>query len=119
DPRWLRASLVLLSAVALTNLLVVYATWITYQADYAEIVASFAKVNRGARVLVAHSEDAPDPPMSDLGQYPMYHAPVLAVHYANAFVPSLFTGAGQQPVRAQPEVARLDVPYAGPAPTAV
>ena len=29
----------------------------------------------------------------------MFYAPTLAVHYATAFVPSLYTLSGQQPVR--------------------
>jgi hypothetical protein len=119
DRRWLLGSLACAGAVTLTNLVVVYVVWGSYQSDYAEMIASFGKLEPAARVLVADSGAASDPPLEDLTAYPMYHAPVLAVHYAQAFVPTLFTAAGEQPVRAQPEVARLDVPYAGPAPMAL
>jgi hypothetical protein len=119
DRRWLLGSLACVSAVTLTNLVVVCAVWGSYQSDYAEMIASFGKLEPAARVLVADSGAASDPPLEDLIAYPMYHAPVLAVHYAQAFVPTLFTAAGEQPVRAQPDVARLDVPYAGPAPMAL
>jgi hypothetical protein len=119
DRRWLLGSLACISAVTLANLVVVYAVWGSYQSDYAEMIASFGKLERAARVLVADGGGASDPPLENLTAYPMYHAPVLAVHYAQAFVPTLFTAAGEQPVRAQPDVARLDVPYAGPAPMAL
>ena len=70
-------------------------------------------------MLVAHSGEGDDPPLRDLSEYPIYHAPVLAVHYAKAFVPNLFTAAGEQPVRARANVQRLDIPYGGPVPIAI
>jgi len=69
-------------------------------------------------VLIGESGSAGDPP-ADLTEYPIYSVPVLAVPYADAFVPNMFTQAGKQPVRARPQVQRLDVPYAGPAPIAL
>ena len=51
-----------------------------------------------------------DPPFHDLTEYPIYYAPTLAVHYANAFVPGLFVAAGKQPVRANDFVERLAIP---------
>jgi hypothetical protein len=47
----------------------------------------------------------------------MYYAPTLAVHYANAFVPNLFTEAGKQPVRPREGVRGLAIPYGGPVPS--
>jgi hypothetical protein len=49
----------------------------------------------------------------------MYYAPTLAVHYANAFVPNLFTEPGKQPVQARAPVQRLAIPYGGPMPLRV
>ena len=46
----------------------------------------------------------------------MFYAPTLAIHYANAFVPNLFTEEGKQPVRAREAVRRLAIPYGGPVP---
>ena len=46
----------------------------------------------------------------------MYNAPLLAVHYRDAFSPTLFTAAGKQPVKARAAVEPLDVPYGGPVP---
>ena len=48
----------------------------------------------------------------------MYNAPTLAVHYADAFVPTLFTAAGKQPVVVREESRHLAVPYGGPVPVA-
>lgn len=90
--------------------------WWSYQRDYADLTASFAQIERGARVLVAHSGDGQDPPLADLAEYPMYHAPALAVHGADAFVPTLFTAPGKQPVTVRSESRGLAVPYGGPVP---
>ncbi len=49
----------------------------------------------------------------------MFYAPTLAVHYANAFVPNLFTAVGKQPVQARAAVERLAIPYGGPMPMRV
>jgi hypothetical protein len=49
----------------------------------------------------------------------MYYAPTLAVHYANAFVPGLFTAEGKQPVRIGPIAERLAIPHGGPVPVAI
>jgi hypothetical protein len=90
--------------------------WLPYRTDYEAIIDSFQKIDRGARVLVGSSGGSEDPPFSDLTQYPMFYAPTLAVHYANAFVPNLFTEVGKQPVQARSAVRRLSIPYGGPVP---
>ncbi|WP_256806345.1 hypothetical protein [Bradyrhizobium sp. Bra64] len=113
---WRMAALAAISGVILVNLAVVLAVWLPYRADFAAIVASFDKIDRGSRVLVGSTGDNGDPPFADLTSYPMYYAPTLAVHYANAFVPNLFTEAGKQPVRARETVRRLAIPYGGPVP---
>jgi hypothetical protein len=117
--RWRLASLACASVVTLANLAVVYSVWLSYRIDYAEMIASFGKIEKGALVLVAHSGEGADPPLRDLTEYPIYNAPTLAVHYAQAFVPNLFTAAGEQPVRARPAMQRLDIPYGGPVPIAI
>jgi hypothetical protein len=105
--------------VTLANLAVVYTVWLSYRADYAAMIASFGRIEKGARILVAESGEADDPPLRDLTEFPIYHAPTLAVHYADAFVPNLFTGVGKQPLRARVPVAWLDIPEGGPFPLAV
>ncbi|RTM03999.1 MAG: hypothetical protein EKK33_35650 [Bradyrhizobiaceae bacterium] len=104
---WRRAALAGISGIILLNLAVVLAVWLPYRTDYAAIIASFQKLDRGSRVLVANTGDAGDPPFDDLTSYPMYYAPTLAVHYADAFVPNLFTETGKQPLRPREAVRRL------------
>ncbi|WP_456662449.1 hypothetical protein [Bradyrhizobium sp. LB13.1] len=116
---WRMAALAAISGITLINLAVVFAVWLPYRTDYAAIVESFHKIDRGSRILVASTVDKGDPPFADLTSYPMYYAPTLAVHYANAFVPNLFTEAGKQPVRPREAVRRLAIPYGGPVPLAV
>jgi hypothetical protein len=106
-------------AITLANLAVVVSVWMSYRADYAAMIESFRKIDKGSLVLVAHSGDADDPPLRDLYEYPIYHAPTLAVHAADAFVPSLFTATGKQPVTAHPAYRHLDIPYGGPVPVAI
>jgi hypothetical protein len=116
---WRMAALAAISGIILINLAVVLAVWLPYRADYAAIVASFQKIDRGSRVLVGSTGDPGDPPFADLTSYPMFYAPTLAVHYANAFVPNLFTEEGKQPVRPRGAVRRLAIPYGGPVPSSL
>jgi len=118
-PRWKLASLTCVSVITLANLAVVFFVWISYRADYAAMIESFRKIERGSLVLVGGSGAGDDPPFHDLTEYPFYYAPTLAVHYANAFVPGLFTAAGKQPVRAEPIVERLAIPHGGPVPVTI
>ena len=117
--RWTIAALTAVTGITLANLSVVWVVWLSYRADYAAIVASFHKIDRGSRILVGGSGEGDDPPFKDLTQYPMFYAPTLAVHYANAFVPNLFTAVGKQPVQARAAVQRLAIPYGGPMPMRV
>ena len=113
------AALAAVSAITLANLTVVYAVWLPYRADYASIIASFDKIERGSKVLVGDSGEGEDPPFNDLTRYPMVYAPTLATHYANAFVPNLFTAVGKQPVQARTAERRLAIPEGGPVPVRV
>jgi hypothetical protein len=117
--RWTIAALTAVTGITLANLAVVFGVWLSYRADYAAIIASFHKIDRGSKVLVGGSGEGEDPPFNDLTQYPMFYAPTLAVYYANAFVPNLFTAVGKQPVQARAAVQRLAIPYGGPMPMRV
>ena len=117
--RWTMAALAAVTAITLANLTVVYAVWLPYRTDYASIIASFHKIEPGSKVLVGDSGEAEDPPFNDLTRYPMFYAPTLAVHYANAFVPNVFTEVGKQPVRPRAAVRALAIPYGGPVPIRV
>ena len=114
--RWAISALAAVSGVTLANLAVVYDVWLPYRADYAAMIASFQKIDHGSKILVGGSGEGEDPPFNDLTQYPMFYAPVLAVHYADAFVPNLFTAVGKQPVQARAPFRRLAIPYGGPVP---
>jgi hypothetical protein len=116
---WGLAALAAISGIVLLNLAVVFAVWLPYRADYAAIIASFQKIDRGSRVLVGSTGNNGDPPFADLTSYPMYYAPTLAVHYADAFVPNLFTEEGKQPVRPREAVRDIAIPYGGPVPTSL
>lgn len=95
-----------LAGIALLNLATVARVQMSYAGEYRRLVASFSALRPKARVLVAHSGDGLDPPR-DLAEYPIFHAPVLAVHYADAFVPTLFAYPGKQPVRPRASMRRL------------
>ena len=112
---WARGALAVVAAITLVNVALVTGVWLSYRADYAAAMDSFQRMPMGAKVLIGDSGDAPDPP-ADLRDYPMYNVPTLAVNYADAFVPSLFTERGKQPITARPEWERLDVPYGSVAP---
>jgi hypothetical protein len=114
--RWTAAALVVVTGITLANLTTVYAVWLSYRVDYADIIESFHKIDRGSLVLAGTSGEGEDPPFNDLTQYPMTYAPTLVVHYANAFVPNLFTEVGKQPVQVRSAVRRLAIPYGGPFP---
>jgi hypothetical protein len=107
-----------LCALILVNLGMVAIAQADYRRAYREIVASFAAVQKGARILVAASDDGVEPPRNLL-DYPMMHAPVLAVHYADAFVPTLFTFHGKTPVMPRDTVRPLALMQGSPEPVAL
>jgi hypothetical protein len=117
--RWEWAALSCVTLVTLANLAVVFFVWLSYRADYAAMIESFRKIERGSLVLIGGSGAGDDPPFHDLTEYPIYYAPTLAVHYANAFVPGLFTAVGKQPVRVGPIVEHLAIPHGGPVPVVI
>jgi hypothetical protein len=117
--RWMMAALTAVTGITLANLATVFVVWLSYRADYASIIDSFHKIDRGSLVFVGGSGEGEDPPFNDLMRYPMAYAPTLAVHYANAFVPDVFTAVGKQPVQARVAVQRLAIPYGGPMPLRV
>jgi hypothetical protein len=115
---WIALRLGLVAVIAV-NVGYVFTLWRHYRSEYAALMRSFDRLDRRARVLVGHSGAGDDPPMTRLREYPMYHAAVLAVHHADAFVPTLFTSVGKQPIVARAAVRHLDVPTAGPVPSAL
>jgi hypothetical protein len=102
-----RALTAVVAMVALANAGLVTRVWLEYREEYAVLKASFALMERGSRVLAGHSEDAAGAPRDFLAEYPVHHAPTLAVHHAQALVPTLFTYPGKQPVEAVPAFRHL------------
>ena len=117
--QWKLAALACVVAVMLPNLAVVSKVWLSYRADYAAMIESFGKLKKGSLVLVGGSKSGDDPPLDNLTAYPISHAPTLAVHYANAFVPDLFTASGKQPIRPRRSFERLDEGASSPVPVGI
>ena len=117
--QWQLAAMSCVIAIIAVNLGVVLFVWMSYRVEYAAMIESFRKIDKSSLVLIGHSNDGDDPPMGNLTEYPIYHAPILAVHYANAFVPNLFTAVGKQPVTVRTPYQHLSVPYGGPVPSAI
>jgi hypothetical protein len=92
--------------------------WWPARADLAAVQRAIAQAPRGAVILpVEHFPDfavaeAATPHRVFVGGTPLYwHLPTLAVAWRGAFVPTLFTGRGKQPVRARPPWDALAVPH--------
>jgi hypothetical protein len=101
SPAWRRTAFWMASGLTLVNLALVWWVWLSFRPAYAEIIASFDRLAKDSTVLVADSYP-PGKPGGGLGDYPFYHAPTLAVVYANALVASLFTYPGDRPVTLRP-----------------
>jgi hypothetical protein len=109
---WRRIAIAVAAAITILNIGDVTRVWLSYREDFAAAKKSFALLPKGAIVLTAQTGDGDDPP-ADLTDYPAFNVPTLAVHYADAFVPHLFTAPGKQPVTARAEWQRLDIPEGG------
>ena len=92
------------ATVILTNTASVAAVWSAYRSDYAEIAASFRLLRPDSTILIARS-DVEGGGMNA----PMFYAPTLAAHYATAFVPSLYTYTGKQPIRKATSKSRFEI----------
>ncbi|MCA1393391.1 hypothetical protein I6F20_30625 [Bradyrhizobium sp. IC3123] len=117
--RWRMTALAIVGGITLANLAIVLEVWLSYRSEYSAMIASFQKINPGSKVLIGITGETEDPPFEDLTQYPMYYAPTLAVHYANAFVPHVFTETGKQPIQTRAGVRRLSIPNGAPVPIRV
>src|SRR5258708_39406103 len=53
--RWTIAALTVVTGITLANLATVFVVWLAYRADYASIISSFDKIERGSLVLVGGS----------------------------------------------------------------
>jgi hypothetical protein len=96
-------SLVLLVVVAviLVNAASIASVWLAYRFDYAEIVQSFRLLPPGSTILIARNDGSAGE------DTPMFYAPTLAAHYANAFLPSLYNMSG--PIKTAPSKSRFEI----------
>jgi hypothetical protein len=89
-------------ALVLAGAAVTGRQWLGYDRDFAALKASFAHIRPGSAVLTAvvglQAED-----------HPMHYGPTLAAHYAGAFVPTLYTLSGMQPLRLAPGLERFRI----------
>jgi hypothetical protein len=119
NPRWKLGVAFCVVFIVSANVALVFLVWNSYRAEYQAMIESFTKIQKGSLVLIGHSGEADDPPLGNLDEYPIYHAPVLAVAYADAFVPTFFTAPGKQPVVVRSAYQHLALPYGGPAPIGI
>ena len=94
-----------LSFVALVNAAHIASLWLTDRPEFATLRASFHQIRSDAFVLVGYANFKDD--RFDKAEMPIMTATALAAHYENAFVPTLFTIPGQQPLQVCPELNRL------------
>jgi hypothetical protein len=94
-----------LSLIALVNAGHIASLWLAYRPEYAALRESFKQIQRGAFVLVGHTNFGGD--RFDKTKTPIMTATALAAHYSNAFVSMLVTIPGQQPLQVCPELGRL------------
>jgi len=90
EGRWFLSAAFVLFALRLG---VVAATWQVSGQLYADLVAGLDTLPAGARIAVAFSDSE-----VNVEAVPLLHFPVLAVARRDAFVPTLFAYATQQPV---------------------
>jgi hypothetical protein len=95
-----------ISGIILVNSSYANFIWFSYRSDYEAIKTSFAQLRRGSFVLVGSSAEEISSLLMDA---PMWRAPTLAVHYANAFVSSLYTVSGTHAVQVRPDLKRLEI----------
>ncbi len=90
--------------------------WIARQTDIRAVERVLLHVPPGAAVLpLEHSPSPRTISRAPLGRYfgsrrSYWHYPTLAIPWRRAFVPTLFTAAGKQPVRVRPPWDQIAVP---------
>ncbi len=96
-PRLERALLAAAAVLFVARLAVVAASWSASDRDYRPILAALDGLPEGARLAVAAPPEA-----VNVQATPLLHLPVLAAARRDAFVPTLFTYRGQQPIAFAP-----------------
>jgi hypothetical protein len=105
------ASLASIAIVA--NTVYIVFVWFSYQDDYSEVEKSFQQIEPHSFVLIGQVTDSSLIGILDTTYGPIVSAPTLAVYYAKAFVPNLFTFPGEQPVEVRPEYKQFAITNIG------
>lgn len=105
------APLLALCLITFVNAGHIASLWLAYRPEYATLQESFKKIKSDSFVLVAYANFETD--RFDKTKTPIMTATALAAHYSNAFVSTLITIPGQQPLKVCPELKNLDVGRAG------
>jgi len=90
--------------LSIVNTLLTAHVWTSYRSDFGSIISSFDAMVPKSLVIVGRTDDN----MVGLAGDPFRHAPTLAVHYAKALVPGLFTIQGSQPVTLRGQYKTFD-----------
>lgn len=96
-PRLERLFLAAAGGLFLVRLATVAQSWDASDRDYRTLLAGLDAVPSGSRIAVAAPPDA-----VNVSATPLLHLPVLAAAWRDAFVPTLFTYRGQQPIAFAP-----------------
>jgi hypothetical protein len=112
DAKWRLAASAVMIGLIVANLGYAAAVWISYRADYRELIGSFSRIGRGSKILIGGTNA--DATLQNIDLLPMFHAPVLATHYAGALAPTLFTVRGKQPVNMRQPYERFSSEEGGP-----
>jgi len=105
----------ILVAVALGRTIWIGANWWHGEADVVDIRTVLANVPEGAAILPMAHKPANMPTDISARYYAwnedtFRHLPTLAIPYAHAFVPTVFTAAGKQPLTVMPPWRDIAVP---------
>jgi hypothetical protein len=103
--------------IAVARTLSIGAIWLAREADVRAVETALSEAPAGAAILEVQSEPA-DVATAPIGRYlpavpedrrqpTLIHVPVMAIPWRKAFVPTLFTVPGQQPVRVLPPWTEL------------
>lgn len=117
DARKAMLLLLLLGSVVMLRTAVIGYNWWRSEADVLALRSVIAEIPAGASVLpVIHHAAASERGMTRMHRYYAWqentfrHLPTLAVPLAHAFVPTLFTAAGKQPLAVKPQWLDRSVP---------
>ncbi len=118
SPRMARLAAVLLLALAVGRTAWMTHVWSAREADAQSVARALRTVPAGAAVLpvvpLFEGDTAPPTGRNILGVSSFAHWPVMAIAWRHAFVPTLFSARGKQPVRVLPPWSEIAASESGP-----